>query len=117
TALHVAKRELITGHQYIVVGDGGTTICQSRSGIAVVIDILEDKEGWKFSMRAYPNGPYGIGTMYMPSVEGISQNYVVPSNAILTDLSVEQIQNALELETVPVFRDDELCWSDEIMYI
>jgi len=29
-ALYVAKRELITGHQYIVVGDGGTTICHSR---------------------------------------------------------------------------------------
>ncbi|WP_435095362.1 caspase family protein [Halorubrum sp. N11] len=117
TALHVAKRELITGHQYIVVGDGGTTICQSRSGIAVVIDILENNIGWKFDMRAYPNGPYGLGTMYMPSVNGISQNYVVPSNATLSGLSEKQIQDALDLETVPVFRNDELCWSDEIMSI
>jgi len=38
-ALYVAKRELITGHQYIVVGDGGTTICHSRSGIALVLSI------------------------------------------------------------------------------
>ncbi|MDB2250155.1 hypothetical protein, partial [Halorubrum ezzemoulense] len=41
---------LITGHQYIVVGDGGTTICQSRSGIAVVIDIKSNDESLDFKM-------------------------------------------------------------------
>jgi hypothetical protein len=117
TALHVTKRELITGHQYIVVGDGGTTVCQSRSGIAVVVDVDENQSGWEINMCAYPNGPYGLGTMYMPSVDGITQNYVVPSHAILSGLTVEQVRNALALETVPVFRDGKLWWSDEAMSI
>ena len=117
TALHVAKRELITGHQYIVVGDGGATICQSRSGIAVVIDVDKNQSEWEIDMCAFPNGPYGLGTMYMPSVEGISQNYVVPSHATLSGLTREQVRNALALETVPVFRDGELWWSDEAMSI
>lgn len=115
TALHVAKRELLTGHQYIVVGDGATTICQSRSGIAIVVDIERSGSSWDFTMSAYPNGPYGVGTMYSPTIEGISENYAVPSDARITGISSEQLTGLLQLETLPVFLDDELHWSDELL--
>ncbi|SMO38131.1 caspase family protein [Halorubrum cibi] len=115
TALHVAKRELLTGHQYIVVGDGATTICQSRSGIAIVVDIEPDGSAWEFTMSAYPNGPYGVGTMYSPTIDGVSDNYAVPTDARIGGVSSEQLNDLLQLETLPVFHDGELHWSDELL--
>jgi hypothetical protein len=117
TALHVAKRELITGHQYIVVGDGGTTICRTRGGIAAVMDISNQNECWNVNLRTYPIGPYGVGTLYSPAIQGISMNYVVPSQAKLSNISTEQLQNVLQLDIIPVFHDDELMWSDESLPI
>jgi hypothetical protein len=115
TALHVAKRELLTGHQYIVVGDGATTICQSRSGIAAVIDIEPDGSALDFTMSAYPNGPYGVGTMYSPTIDDVSENYAVPTDARIREISSERLTDLLQLETVPVFYDGELYWSDELL--
>ncbi|OSO94700.1 hypothetical protein B9H04_13845 [Halorubrum ezzemoulense DSM 17463] len=117
TALHVAKRELITGHQYIVVGDGGTTICQSRSGIAVVIDIKSNDESLDFKMCAFPNGPYGVGSLYVPNITNTTKNYVVPSNAVFNSVSDNQVRESLELETVPVFYNGELDWSDNLNFL
>ncbi|TKX58419.1 caspase family protein [Halorubrum sp. SS7] len=113
TALHVAKRELITGHQYIVVGDGGTTICRSRGGIATVMDVNSAGAMWDISVRTYPVGPYGVGTLYSPTIDGIDMNYVVPSRAELSDITTDQLCNVLDLGIIPVFYEDELRWSDE----
>ena len=116
TALHVAKRELITGHQYIVVGDGGTTICQSRSGVAVVGNIGESSSGsWSLGVQAYPNGPYGVGTLYKLATSSSDANYFVPSTCELKSVPSTELSDWLGLETLPIFYRDELHWSDELL--
>jgi hypothetical protein len=116
TALHVAKRELITGHQYIVVGDGGTTICQSRSGVAVVLNMTEtDDNMWNITTDIYPNGTYGVGSMSSLNLGSVEQNYYVPTSIGSENLSVDEISHFLQLETVPVFADTSLTWSDELL--
>jgi len=115
TALHVAKRELLTGNQYIVVGDGGTTICQSRSGVAVVSSLEEaENNGWYIQVQAYPNGPYGLGTLYKPTMISSQINYFIPSSSEVDSVSSSDLDDWLQLETLPVFYQEELCWSDEL---
>ena len=117
TALHVAKRELITGHQYIVVGDGGTTVCQSRSGAAVVFD-MSDKGGDRIDVVAelYPNGNHGIGSLASLNLDSIDFNYYIPT--VVTDINETKIDilEFFNLELVPVFFDEELVWSDDIEF-
>ena len=113
TALNVAKRELITGHQYIVVGDGGATICQSQSGAAAVIEVRHEGPPWDLSVKAYPNGPYGSGTLTMPTIASVSSNHYVPGDIDLCDVTESQLKNFLDLEVVPVFTETGLVWSDE----
>ena len=113
TALHVAKRELITGHQYIVVGDGGTTICQSRSGAAVVVNINGEVSPWNLSIEVYPNGPYGSGSLTTPNTGSNSSNYYVPGDVALSNISDQQLGKFLNLEVLPVFTTSGLSWSDE----
>ena len=116
TALHVAKRELITGHQYIVVGDGGTTICQSRSGVALVLNMTEaDSDMWNITTEIYPNGTYGVGSMSSLNLGPVEQDYYVPTSISTENLSVNEISEFLQLETVPVFSDTSLTWSDEFL--
>ena len=115
TALHVAKRELITGQQYIVVGDGGATICQSRSGSAVVIDISPVKNGiWNFSANIYPNGSHGEGSLTGVNLSSATSDYYVPANVSLQNVQRDELLELFHLETVPIFSNDELTWSDEI---
>jgi hypothetical protein len=114
TALHVAKRELITGHQYIVVGDGGTTICQSRSGSVVVLDISNRSgNSWEVVAEMFPNGPYGKGSLTKINMSGETDNHYIPTSISIKCVQKNKLRDFLELETVPIFIDDELTWSDE----
>ncbi|WP_200530267.1 caspase family protein [Halorubrum sp. LN27] len=115
TALHVAKRELITGHQYIVVGDGGATICQCRSGMAVIFNLYKDsKDVWYLSSELYPNGNHGIGSLSWLNIDIADSNYYVPSDVSFEDVSSTSLSSLLDLELVPVFYDGELVWSDNL---
>ncbi|MBP1923101.1 hypothetical protein J2751_002139 [Halorubrum alkaliphilum] len=113
TALHVAKRELITGHQYIVVGDGATTICQNRSGLAIVVSVTEQHSGsWDFSAEFFPNGHHGIGSLATINLKPIDYNYYVPTMLSSSDVSTEELRSFFNLELAPVFHKNELVWSD-----
>ncbi|RLM49567.1 caspase family protein [Halorubrum sp. Atlit-28R] len=117
TALHVAKRELITGHQYIVVGDGGTTICQSRSGSAVVINLKRESSGdWEVSADMLPNGPYGNGTLTTLNLATDDSNHYIPVKLDYQAVSTEELSKFLDLETAPVFKSGQLVWSDELNF-
>ncbi|QAU12978.1 caspase family protein [Halorubrum sp. BOL3-1] len=114
TALHVAKRELITGNQYIVVGDGGATICQSRSGSIMALDISKrSNNAWDLVARMFPNGPYGKGSLTGINLSKSEKNHYIPSNIQITDVTEKNIKEFLNLETAPVFFNNELTWSDE----
>jgi hypothetical protein len=116
TALHVAKRELITGHQYIVVGDGGTTICQSRSGSAVVIDLSKECESWNVSTSVFPNGPHANGSLTTSNLDSDVSNYYVPTTIEHYNICTEELSKFLNLETAPIFDSSGLTWTDEFEF-
>ncbi|GAA0547024.1 caspase family protein [Halorubrum ejinorense] len=115
TALHVAKRELITGHQYIVVGDGGTTICQSRSGAALVLSLEHTQtECLDVLVEGFPNGPYGIGSLMYINLERDDRNYIIPSKVSINEVTAKKVKDFLDLEDTPIFYDEKLTWNDEL---
>ena len=116
TALHVTKRELISGHQYIVVGDGGATICQSRSGSAAVLGLKGADTGSQFdlSIRTYPNGPYGVGTITKPNIQEATTNHYVPSHIQMNDVDRDELVAFFNLEVLPVFTNEGLVWTDNL---
>ena len=117
TALHVAKRELITGHQYIVVGDGGTTICQSRSGVALIYELKERKdEEYELSAEFYPNGHHKTGSLATLNLDTIDNSYYVPTNVVCSNVTEQQVSNLMDLELLPVFYKGELSWSGSLTF-
>ena len=114
TALHVAKRELITGQQYIVVGDGGTTICHSRSGIALVLNLnIGESNRYNLVAEGFPNGPYGVGTMSSLNLNKDDYEHVIPAHIKVPDVGVEELNSFLDLENTPIFVNGELIWNDD----
>ncbi|TKX83614.1 caspase family protein, partial [Halorubrum sp. SS5] len=115
TALHVAKRELITGHQYIVVGDGGTTICQSRSGAALVLNLEPTQtESLDLLIEGFPNGPYGVGSLMYINLDKDDENHLIPTNVDITGVTANEIKDFLDLEDTPIFYNGELTWNDKL---
>ena len=117
TALHVAKRELITGQQYIVVGDGAATICQSRSGVALVLNVDENGKDWNIVGEVFPNGSYGVGTMAKLSIDSSNDNYYVPTNISIDGVKSADLSQFLQLENTPIFHRNELTWNDQFLSI
>ncbi|WP_430504375.1 caspase family protein [Haloparvum sp. PAK95] len=116
TALHVAQKAMLTGSQYITLGDGGTTLCQSRSGVVVAMDIEStDEDTWNVEKQTFPNGGYGVGTLVNPNIPRFEQNHLVPAEITVRGLKKAELSEFLNLETAPVFTDGELFWSDELL--
>ncbi|MFY4815325.1 caspase family protein [Haloarcula sp. AONF1] len=115
TALHVAKRELITGHQYIVVGDGGTTVCQSRSGAALVLNLERNQsELLDMLIEGFPNGPYGVGSLMYINLDKDDKNHIIPSSVSISKVTTGEVNDFLDLEDTPIFYDEKLTWNDEL---
>ncbi|PSQ57706.1 hypothetical protein BRD22_01180 [Halobacteriales archaeon SW_8_68_21] len=114
TALHVAKRELITGNQYIVVGDGGATICQSRSGLALVYELNNiGEKRYEISANFYPNGHYKEGSLATLNLDSDDSSYYIPTKAVCTGVTEKEVSNLMDLELLPVFYKGELGWSGD----
>ena len=118
TALHVAKRELITGHQYIVVGDGGTTVCHCRSGVAFVIDLQRvETDQWNLTVEGLPNGPYGVGSMTYLNLDRDNKNHIIPSEINVKKVSTTELDTFVDMENNPIFYKSELTWNDQFSTI
>ncbi len=115
TALHVAQRALITGHQYSVLGDGDVTLCQSRSGAATVFELAEENESYDLKVSTYPIGGFGNGSLFTLSTGAFDRHCLVPGSVSVTGLSKNEVERLLELEVFPVFFEQDLHWSDELL--
>lgn len=114
TALHVAKRELITGHQYIVVGDGAATICQNRSGMAIVASMSRSNGGdWDLSAEVFPNRNHGVGSLATLNLKNTNDDHYIPSTIVCREVTDADLARFFDLEMLPIFVDDELQWTDE----
>ena len=118
TALSVAQRASITGYQYLVLGDGGVTLCQSDTGVVslVEVDNLDGAPDRRdVTIEVFPNGSFGVGSLYTPNIDGCEEHCSVPSRLRLRGLSRERLEEFLALEVLPVFDGSELYWSDELL--
>lgn len=120
TALSVAQRASITGYQYLVLGDGGVTLCQSDTGVVSLVEVDDLEDGFdrqNATIEVFPNGSFGVGSLYTPNIDGCEEHCTVPSRLRLHRLTRDQLADFLGLEVLPVFDGAELYWSDELLPI
>lgn len=115
TGLEVARDESAMGHQYVVVGDGGISVAQTESGVALLCELEELEEGYEFTIHTYPTESKGMGTMFLPFLEGVDCHYLSAGELDSFEVGQEELLNLLALENYPVRVDGELRWSSNML--
>ncbi|WP_231184435.1 hypothetical protein [Haladaptatus sp. DYF46] len=114
SALSIAKEELAGGVEYITVGDGGVTLCQSESGAPTMFRVSRDGEEFLLEHSLFPTANYGLGSITSSEVEQFRTRYLASDSFMQFRLSADEFEQSLELELLPVKIDGELYWSDEL---
>lgn len=115
SALTITQNHRCTGHQYIVVGDGGIEITQSESGTPFVCTITPgDTQTYTVQLTTYPTTEPGIGSVFTPFIEGIDRYFLTGGELPSFTVSANTLARFLRLERFPVVVENELMWSPTV---
>lgn len=116
SALSIAQEEVVVGYRYLVLGDGGMTLCHAESGGPTLAELEQCYEESRFdiTLRTFPAPNYGLGTIVCPYIADNSAYYLTASSCKFTDLAAKEVEAFFDLETIPVRMDKKLFWSDEV---
>jgi hypothetical protein len=115
-AIKILERESLVANHYLVVGDGNTQICESRSGspLLCIIDGLCSEE-IQLDIQFYPSRKNNIGSMARPIIGSVTQHYICSGQIGHSTYAVGDVYEFLRLNDVPVDYQGEISWSDDIM--
>lgn len=114
SALSIAKEEVVVGVEYITIGDGGLTLCQSASGTPVMYRVTRDGDEFLLKHCAFLTSNFGLGTITSSGIDDSGVRYLASSPFKQFRLSSAEFAEALRLELLPVKIDGNLTWSDEL---
>jgi len=101
--------------RYMVVGDGNASIVQSESGTSLSATVERDgSDQVRVGLYGYPSKNYHLGSLSSVYFDDQDVQYL---NSGLFDrfvMTADELDEFLEMETIPVVVDDTLYWSNEI---
>ncbi|WP_436346663.1 hypothetical protein [Natronorubrum sp. FCH18a] len=112
-ALEISRKENVTGEQYRIVGDGITTIAQSKTRTPTLCSVSAN-EGTSVELTMYVSSTTGKGGLFKPYLEPISLYHVLPGKTEQIQVTKPQLTEFFELEELPVLCDEMLYWSNEV---
>jgi hypothetical protein len=111
-SLTIARDESVQGGQYIVVGDGGTTLTQADGRTPVLFDLVQSgNQQYDLEIQTHVTDHAGLGSVYMPHLTDVGQYYL--SSGVIDRFQVERDELAefLARAEVPVRKGGSLDWS------
>ncbi|WP_458206130.1 hypothetical protein [Haladaptatus sp. NG-SE-30] len=115
TGLSIAQRHSMHGYQYTVLGDGGTTLVQSESGIPHHLTVERTGDDrFEVEIDTYPNDLHGFGTHVNLHRDWSCQRYIASAPLTTLSLTAEELDYGLSDAITPVEVGSELYWSDEL---
>lgn len=114
SALEIAQGESVIGNDYIVVGDGGLAVAQSKGTFANlgVLDTVGDR--FEFEFKTFPSSEVGMGALVIPHLPGVTQHYLASGSIDLFTLTRAELEEFLSLEEIPLLVGDSLEWSSTV---
>jgi hypothetical protein len=112
-ALRLARRRIMMGKDYTVVGDGTHVLTQSEDYIPGKIDLTRGSDD-SFSLTYEVFSPSAHGGYYKPYIPGSEQSYLIGRS---TDhrLDRETLDQFLSIADTPVVYDGDIHWSKELV--
>jgi len=101
-SLSIAREQSVLGGQYIVVGSGELTVTQQPGIAPFLVEISDIEEEVVFKVITYVNREAGIGTIFKPHINGITEFYLASGVVGEFTLTSEEFKQYIELQKVPV---------------
>lgn len=113
-ALSVLRPESLIGEDYLVIGDGQSNLAQPKS-IPALVEIDTTADDLDFTVTLFANDHGRLGTMIIPYVGDNEQYAMVSRHIDWLSPTVEEVNEYLELDQMPVRLNGELTWSRDIV--
>lgn len=113
SALSIAQEEVLVSVEYVTLGDGGLTLCQSDSGAPVKYAVQRDEDEYLISHYTYPSSSYHLGTLAKFMADD-TMRYLASGLLGTFRVTETELESILDVELVPVEIGGELYWSDGV---
>ncbi|ELY56673.1 hypothetical protein [Natronolimnohabitans innermongolicus] len=114
-ALDIARKDNIIGEQYRIVGNGITTVTQSKTGGPSMCTLTSEGARQRISVYTYITLWLGRGGVFTPHVDSVDEYFLCPGAATDLTVSDETLEEYLKMEQIPVVTDDGLYWSRSLV--
>lgn len=111
-ALDIARKETIVGQQYLLVGDGMTTIAQPESAPPNVCLVNRGENGFVVRLTTYESSGSEKGSLYIPYLESADNYSLVPGQTEQVTISATELEEFLGLEDIPILVGNDLYWNE-----
>ncbi len=112
-AMQLARRRIMMGKDYAVVGDGTHRLTQGKHPVPTTAELETLKNG-QYVLTLESFSTREAGSYYMPPVPENDLSYLCGTDSTFI-LSDEQIQSFLDSSQLPVIYDGDLYWSQELV--
>ncbi|WP_254522088.1 hypothetical protein [Natrinema caseinilyticum] len=113
-ALDIARQDSVVGQQYVMVGDGRTTIAQSETGIPNACIVTRNGNSIAADVRMYTSAEIKRGCLFSPYLDPVTSYYVLPRATGRLSVSASQLEEFFDQGQFPVLLDGSLQWSEDI---
>jgi hypothetical protein len=113
--LDILGSEMITGRQYMIVGDPKVTLANAKGGTPILLEAAtSDGARYRLSFHGYPTARRGLGTIVTPHVATNTHRYLSSGHVADFIVTKDQVADTLRLERFPVRTNGQLLWSDSL---
>ncbi|NUC73694.1 hypothetical protein HTZ84_15520 [Haloterrigena sp. SYSU A558-1] len=113
-ALDVARHKNVIGNQYRLVGNGKTTITQSKTGGPTVCSIDRSKKETRVTINTYTTSWAGNGSIFTPHINSVDKYYLSPRETDQITVSDGELADYLAREQIPVITKTGVRWSKNL---
>ncbi|SIQ95922.1 hypothetical protein SAMN05421858_0942 [Haladaptatus litoreus] len=113
-SLSFVQEETLTGHQYIIVGDGGMSLCQAAFGVCPYLEIKPNRD--IFIVKEYVSlvPQFDTGAIYQYFHGDSDTFYLCPGHIDTFEMNADELNSYLNKYDHPVEYDGDYYWSDDI---
>jgi len=99
---------------YIGIGDSGFNVVQPEGGAAKLCGIKCVEDNYQLTYETYTTNRCPLGSITNLFIDDIHQFFLTSGELCEVELSKEEIQGFLRMESIPVVISSTLYWSDNI---
>lgn len=114
-ALDIARQESVVGQQYLMVGDGRTTIAQSETRIPNACPVNRKNDGFTVDLILYTSAEIRRGSVFSPYLDPVEFYYVLPQKTEPIPVTESQLEEFFNEGQFPVILDGAVQWSENLL--